>query len=115
MTAASIIILILWDAGLVWALWVVATKLHEDMHLGVTPTGDIARHLLLGMGLFVALLSVWPQAVVIAAVSLSVYVTWGALLAVRKMPHSDQTPRDVPRAAWPHVSGGTSQHPREPQ
>ena len=114
MSPEAVAIMVLWDAGLIVALWCIATRLHNDMHLGKTPIGEIMRHWVAGMSLFIALLSPWAQAVVIAAVSLSIYVTWGAVSSIRRMPHSDQAPRDVPRDAWPHVSGGASKHPREP-
>ena len=103
---AAVIIVGAWNTGLLVALWIVASRLHEHMHLGVTPIGQIMRHWCLGMGLFVALLSPWPQAVVIAAVALSVFVTWGALLSPAGEPGPQ--PQALPRDAWEQVSGGMS-------
>ena len=116
MSPESVAIMVLWDAGLIVALWCIATRLHNDMHLGKTPIGEIMRHWVAGMSLFIALLSPWAQAVVIAAVSLSIYVTWGAVSSIRRMPHSDAGPREIPRDAWHSVGGGTArQQQQEPK
>jgi hypothetical protein len=112
-STASIVILVVWDSMLLVALWLVATRLHEHVHPTRTPVGEIARQWCMGMALFVALLSAWPQSVLIAAVALSVYVTWGAVAYPLGIPDAS-VPR--PRAAqpepihadrWQHVSGGS--------
>ena len=113
MTALSWTIVVLWDAALIAALWHIASQLHERVHIGLTPAAQVARHWCMGMGLFVALLSSWPQSVIIAAVSLSVYVTWGAILATprrrRRLPCADAgPPHTMPPQRWPHVAGGLS-------
>lgn len=113
MSPSSIVVLVLWDAVLLLGLWFIATLLHRDVNPAVTPWHKIARHWFFGMALFVALLSQFPQSVAIAAIALSVYVTWGAV-AWRPPPVQHRTqPQPLPRDMWPHVSGGLSEQ-REP-
>lgn len=112
MSTAAVAIVLAWNVGLLVALWMLATRLHEDVQIGVTPASEIARQWSLGMGLFVALMSPWPQSVVIAAVCLCVYVTWGAMLD--RGGDSGPMPQPLPRETWEHVSGGTQQQQREP-
>jgi hypothetical protein len=92
---------------LLLAAWGVLTALHH-MHPADTPGSAIARQMVAGIGIASALLSPWPQSLVVALLTLAVYVAWGALLAVPRRIERSRPP-SLPPDAWRHVSGGMSQ------
>ena len=92
-------------ALLLLGLWHVAGKLHA-MKFGVTAASEIARHWVLAIGLFTALLSPWPQSLGIAAIAAAVYLALGAMLRRRQPVVQHQMPQELHRSEWSHVSGG---------
>lgn len=113
MSPSSMVIIVAWDAMLLLGMWLIASLLHRDVHPGVTPWHEIARHWCFGMALFVSLLSPFPQSVAISAIGLSVYVTWGAVMWRPPAVKYPTKPQHLPRDMWQHVSGGVSDS-REP-